>query len=131
MWSELNIHFKLFNLLSVSLHNVGYSRNSSCVLNYISTIGYSLDDESGRFGALKSDSTHHFFSNACTKSGSLRFSGCWLILSVYILFLCKIAWSTVILLLPLFIINYSETLPRRTLKKSKSCINRTLNKVIM
>jgi hypothetical protein len=44
--------------------------------------------ERGRFGALKSDSTHHFFRNACTKSGSLRFSqisGCWLILSVYIL----------------------------------------------
>jgi hypothetical protein len=43
---------------------------------------------SGRFGTLKSDSTHHFFRNACTKSGSLRFSqfsGCWLILSVYIL----------------------------------------------
>ena len=40
-----------------------------------------------RFG-LKSDSTHHFFRNACTKSGSLRFSqfsSCWLILSVYIL----------------------------------------------
>jgi len=31
-------------------------------------------NESGRFGALKSDSTHHFFGNACTKSGSLRFS---------------------------------------------------------
>ena len=28
----------------------------------------------GGFGALKSDSTHHFFRNACTKSGSLRFS---------------------------------------------------------
>jgi hypothetical protein len=43
---------------------------------------------SGGFGALKSDSTHHFCRNACTKSGSLRFSqfsGCWLILSVYIL----------------------------------------------
>ena len=41
-----------------------------------------------RFGTLKSDSTHHFFRNACTKSGSLRFSqfsGCWLILSVYVL----------------------------------------------
>jgi hypothetical protein len=36
-------------------------------------------NESGRFGALKSDSTHHFFRNACTKSGSLwfsQFSGC-------------------------------------------------------
>jgi hypothetical protein len=45
-------------------------------------------NESGRFGALKSDSTHHFFRNACTKSRSLRFSqfsGCWLILPVYIL----------------------------------------------
>jgi hypothetical protein len=31
-------------------------------------------NESGRFGALKSDSTHHFFRNACTKSGLLRFS---------------------------------------------------------
>ena len=44
--------------------------------------------ESGRFGTLKSDSTHHFFRNAGTKSGSLRFSqfsGCWLILSVYII----------------------------------------------
>jgi hypothetical protein len=45
-------------------------------------------DLSGRFGALTSDSTHHFFRNACTKSRSLRFSqfsGCWLILSVYII----------------------------------------------
>jgi hypothetical protein len=50
--------------------------------------GYLSRNESGRFGALKSDSTHHFLRNACTKSGSLRFSqfsGCWLILSVYIL----------------------------------------------
>ena len=31
-------------------------------------------NESGRFGALKSDSTHHFYRNASTKSGSLRFS---------------------------------------------------------
>jgi hypothetical protein len=30
--------------------------------------------ESGRFGTLKSDSTHHFLKNACTKSRSLRFS---------------------------------------------------------
>ena len=64
------------------------------------------------FGALKSDSTHHFFRNACTKSGSLRFSqfsGCWLILSVlynyeFWLSLCKIVRSSVILLLPLFIV---------------------------
>jgi hypothetical protein len=37
--------------------------------------GYYLSlNESGRFGSLKSDSTHHFFRNAYTKSGSLRFS---------------------------------------------------------
>jgi hypothetical protein len=36
--------------------------------------GYSFGILSWRFGALKSDSTHHFFRNACTKSGSLRFS---------------------------------------------------------
>jgi hypothetical protein len=29
-------------------------------------------NESRRFGTLKSDSTHHFFRNASTKSGSLR-----------------------------------------------------------
>ena len=45
-------------------------------------------NESGRFGAVKSDSIHHFFGNVCTKSGPFRFSqfsGCWLILSVYLL----------------------------------------------
>jgi hypothetical protein len=40
----------------------------------IVTAGTFERNESGRFGALKSDSTHHFFRNACTKSGSLRFS---------------------------------------------------------
>ena len=63
-------------------------------------------NECGRFGALKSDSTHHLFGNACTKSGSLRFlqfSGCWLILSVYIQFwlsLWKIVRSSVICYFP-------------------------------
>jgi hypothetical protein len=37
------------------------------------TVRY-LDEHTGRFGDLKSDSTHHFFRNAYTKSGSLRFS---------------------------------------------------------
>ena len=53
--------------------------------------------------------THHFFGNACTKSGLLwfsQFSGCWLILSVcwhmsFCLSLWKIARCLVILLLPL------------------------------
>ena len=81
---------------------------SSIVINTVKWQPEPLShNESGRFGALKSDSTHHFFRNACTKSGSLRFSqfsGCWLILSVYILefwlSLCKIVRSSVILLYP-------------------------------
>ena len=44
-------------------------------------------NESWRFGALKSDSTHHFFRNAYTKSGSLRFHSFsvvdWFCLSIY------------------------------------------------
>ena len=69
--------------------------HSKCSMLYISTIAYSklyfiIWERICYmwFGALKSDSTHHFFRNACTKSGSLRFSqfsGCWLILSVYII----------------------------------------------
>jgi hypothetical protein len=52
------------------------------------TVSRILEPLSHNESALKSDSTHHFFRNACTKSRSLRFSqfsGCWLILSVYIL----------------------------------------------
>ena len=45
---------------------------------YLNTVIVTAGDfernESGRFGALKSDSTHHLFRNACTKSGSLWFS---------------------------------------------------------
>ena len=62
---------------------------SSIVINTVIMTAEPLNrHESGRFGTLKSDSTHHFFRNACTKSGSLlfsQFSGCLLILSVYIL----------------------------------------------
>ena len=55
--------------------------------------------KSGRFGALKSDSTHHFFRNACTKSGSLRFFTVFRLLTDFVclynyeflLSLCKIA----------------------------------------
>ena len=61
---------------------------SSIVINTVIVTAEPLSrNESGRLGALKSDSTHHFIRNAYTKSGSLRFSqfsGCWLILSVYI-----------------------------------------------
>jgi hypothetical protein len=61
-------------------------------------------NESGRFGALKSDSTHHFFRNACTKSRSLRFSqfyGSCLYTYEFWLSLCKIVRSSLILLLSL------------------------------
>ena len=43
-------------------------------LNTVIVTAGTFEPLSGRFGALKSDSTHHFFRNACTKSGSLRFS---------------------------------------------------------
>jgi hypothetical protein len=68
-------------------------------------------NESGRFGALKSDSTHHFFRNDCTKSGSLRFSqfsSCWLILSVYIII--KNSWHFWLLYLYTFSLNENASL---------------------
>jgi hypothetical protein len=77
------------SLSLVLLWQLFYLFCSSTVINtVIVTAGNYERNERGRFGALKSDSTHHFFTNARTKSGSLRFSqfsGCWLILSVYII----------------------------------------------
>jgi hypothetical protein len=67
-----------------SVKRIRYGSSTSFYYKYYLPVSY----ESGRFGALRSDSTHHFFRNACTKSGSLwfsQFSGSWLILSVYIL----------------------------------------------
>ena len=62
---------------------------SSIVTNTVIVTAEPLNRiESGRFGALNSDSTHHFLEMPVQKSGSLRcsqFCGCWLILSVYIL----------------------------------------------
>jgi hypothetical protein len=73
----------------VLLWQLFYLFCSSIVINTVIVTAEPLSRiESGKFGALKSDSTHHFFRNACTKSGSLRFSqfsGCWLILSVCML----------------------------------------------
>jgi hypothetical protein len=46
----------------------------NCVINTVIVTAETLSrNERGRFGALKSDSTHQFFRNACTKSWSLRF----------------------------------------------------------
>jgi hypothetical protein len=84
-----------------------------------------------------SDSTHHFFRNACTNSGSLRFSqffGCWLILSVYILIefwlsLWKIVRSSVILLLSLFILRKRQNQEIKTTKyihRNQSSDNQTI-----
>jgi hypothetical protein len=106
----------------------------SAVLSFLTLlfstgIGFSALNTARSAYRLKSDSTHHFFRNACTKSGSLRFSqfsGCWLILSVlynyeFWLSLCKIVRSSVILLLPLFIVcdnlpNGKHPLARRFLQ---------------
>jgi hypothetical protein len=60
---------KMLSLLKLNLDLATWLKS------YFFTSNYVLNrNESGRFGALKSDSTHHFFRNACTKSGSLRFS---------------------------------------------------------
>jgi hypothetical protein len=53
-----------------------------CIWNYSESVVFCFSlyysfynrNGSGRFGAVNSDSTHHFFGNACTKSGPLRFS---------------------------------------------------------
>ena len=77
------------SLSLVLLWQLFYLFCSSIVIHTVIVTAETLSrNERGRFGALKSDSTYHFFRNACTKSRSLRFSqfsGCWLILSVYIL----------------------------------------------
>ena len=82
-WFTIDVPTSSLNL--VLLWQLFYLFCSSIVIN---TVIVTAGNENGRFGALRYDSTHHFFRNACTKSGSLRFSqfsGCWLILSVYIL----------------------------------------------
>jgi hypothetical protein len=68
------------------------------ILHICNTVYYILSSNKGIFvwpiwpevncPYFHTDSTHHFFRNTCIKSGSLRFSqfsGCWLILSVYII----------------------------------------------
>jgi hypothetical protein len=86
---DVKVFLTFTSLSLVLLWQLFYLFCSSIVINtVIVTAGNFERNERGRFGALKSDSIHHFFRNACTKSGSLRFSqfsGCWLILSVYIL----------------------------------------------
>ena len=85
-WPDVHICNAIF---SFHRHKRISKSNYTIVINtVIVPTGTFERNEIGRFGALKSDSTHHFFRNACAKSGSLRFSqfsGCWLILSVYIL----------------------------------------------
>ena len=58
-----------------TLEDGGFTKDKMKGTNTGVYVGKPLSrNESGGFGALKSDSTHHFFRNACTKSGSLRFS---------------------------------------------------------
>ena len=120
---DVKLFLTFASLGLVLLWQLFYLFCSSIVIDTVIVTAELLSrNESGRFGALKSDSTHHFYRNACTKSGSLRFSqfsACWLILSVFTVFrlltdfvclynyefllsLCKIVRSSVILLLPLF-----------------------------
>ena len=82
--SDVKVFLTFTSLNLVLLWQLFYLFCSSIVINtVIVTAPEPLSrTESGRFDALKSDSTHHFFRNVCTKSGSLlfsQFSGCWLI----------------------------------------------------
>jgi len=97
------------------------------VFKYIKTVFIITEplnrNESGRFGTVKSDSTHHFFGNGCIKSGSLRFSqfsGCltdFVCLYTYEFWLSlwKIVRSSVNLLLPLVKDLYSKILALMTI----------------
>jgi hypothetical protein len=71
------VHSGLFFVIAVSIMEVIYHMLKPA---HAMTVAETLSrNERGRFGALKSDSTHHFFRNACAKSGSLlfsQFSGC-------------------------------------------------------
>jgi hypothetical protein len=63
------IHFHF-----MKIHRSPLSRQEQNIFRQDLGIGiWTFCNESGRFGAVKSDSTHYFFGNACTKSGSLRF----------------------------------------------------------
>ena len=86
-WREIDLKINFELQISYSPHSGTNTKIKwdmcLCILNIILkyAVGTCLwqpeplnRNESGRFGALKSDSTHHFFRNACTKSGSLRFS---------------------------------------------------------
>ena len=68
--SRLHFSFKIYSLKDIS--------NFRCSNQKIITLNVLLDDMDDihciTLLSLKSDSTHHFFRNACTKSGSLRFS---------------------------------------------------------
>jgi hypothetical protein len=69
--------FSLYENPSFSIVSAGllfYLFCSSIVITtVIVTAGTFERNESGRFDAVKSNSIHYFFGNACTKSGSLRF----------------------------------------------------------
>jgi hypothetical protein len=87
-WRWFTINVSPFSLNLILLWQLFYLFCSIIVINtVIVTAGTFETYWKQEVGALKSDSTHHFFRNVCTKSGSLRvsqFTSCWLILSVYI-----------------------------------------------
>ena len=108
---DVKVSLTFTSLSLVLLLQLFYLFCSSIVINnVIATAGNFERSERGRFGALKSDSTHHIFRNACTKLGSLQFSVFRLLTDFVCLYnyefwlsLYKIVRSSVILLLPLFI----------------------------
>jgi hypothetical protein len=69
----------IFNNISATLYILAVSFSVEEAGENYRPVTSQQRNGSGRFGTVKSDSTHHFFGNACIKSGPLwfsQFSGC-------------------------------------------------------
>jgi len=86
-WRWFTIDVLPFSLNLILLWQLFYLFCSIIVINTVIVTAGTFELEWKReAGALNSDSTHHFLRNACTKSGSLRFSqfiGCCVILQFF------------------------------------------------
>jgi hypothetical protein len=79
-------YFWHFSQMKMTFQEIRIIATGPCITNQLRDVN--TRNERGRFGALKSDSTHHVFRNACAKSGSLRFHSFpvvdWFCLYIYL-----------------------------------------------
>jgi hypothetical protein len=79
----MSLYFKLYR--SGKLNRLSGAFTSISFLTIIVQLLWTTPQNVCPMSSVKSDSTHHFFGNACTKLGSLRFSqfsDCYMIFSV-------------------------------------------------